>query len=442
MNKILNIYSYVKNKERAGDILKKNETHSSNKQNSNVKSDDYQQKKHELEMNQRDDAEQSHTSLNKQTLNSSQTRESIAYDFIDYEDDYDIIEKNDILSDNMHNSKQSTSDYGLNNQRTSENFQYNRSISMNIDNHQSEIANIQRRKSLQMNLEIDTNKSREYPNNKSIIKDFQENNLLPIESMNNNSDKQISQLEEFEEKKIKCDHYSPIFRLVEPTCEGIRSRIDLLGELISCNKVDSIDEMYDEMKEIIAATERNDRFQSDLYGKRLLELTTAVRSNLNIDLYNLDVEIQRQFGLYSVEVTGDGLQKPDVYHSELREGAILQVLNDIPYYSTVLRPGEKVSEKELKDWVNSMADPNTYGDEMANIAVADRYHIQLIIFRAGELLTVVNPRDGYVKHTAFLINVGTHYKALVPRCELEEARRNSERLSKHNKLNLLSTSTN
>ncbi|CAF2860486.1 unnamed protein product [Rotaria sp. Silwood2] len=210
MNKILNIYSYVKNKERAGDILKKNETHSSNKQNSNVKSDDYQQKKHELEMNQRDDAEQSHTSLNKQTLNSSQTRESIAYDFIDYEDDYDIIEKNDILSDNMHNSKQSTSDYGLNNQRTSENFQYNRSISMNIDNHQSEIPNIQRRKSLQMNLEIDTNKSREYPNNKSIIKDFQENNLLPIESMNNNSDKQISQLEEFEEKKIKCDHYSPV----------------------------------------------------------------------------------------------------------------------------------------------------------------------------------------------------------------------------------------
>ncbi|CAF3079850.1 unnamed protein product [Rotaria sp. Silwood2] len=194
------------------------------------------------------------------------------------------------------------------------------------------------------------------------------------------------------------------------------------------------------MKEIIAATERNDRFQSDLYGKRLLELTTAAKSNLNIDLYNLDVEIQRQFGLYSVEVTGDG--QPDVYHSELREGAILQVLNDIPYYSTVLRPGEKVSEKELKDWVNSMADPNTYGDEMANIAVADRYHIQLVIFRAGELLTVVNPCDGYVKHTAFLINVGTHYKALVPRCELEEARRNSERLSKHNKLNLLSTSTN
>jgi hypothetical protein len=34
-----------------------------------------------------------------------------------------------------------------------------------------------------------------------------------------------------------------------------------------------------------------------------------------------------------------------------------------------------------------MYDPNTYGDEMANIAVADRYHIQLIIFRDGELLT-------------------------------------------------------
>ncbi|CAF3938014.1 unnamed protein product, partial [Rotaria sordida] len=98
--------------------------------------------------------------------------------------------------------------------------------------------------------------------------------------------------------------------------------------------------------------------------------------------------------------------------------------------STVLRPGDKVSEKELINWAQTMDDPTTYGDEMANIAVADRYHIQLVIFRAGELLTVVNPRDGHVEHTAFLVNVGTHYKALVSWYELEEARRNSERLQK------------
>ncbi|CAF1466882.1 unnamed protein product [Rotaria sordida] len=197
------------------------------------------------------------------------------------------------------------------------------------------------------------------------------------------------------------------------------------------------------MKEIIAATERNDRFQSDLDGKRLLQLTTAARSNLNIDLYNLDVELQRQFELHSVEVTGDGacafratlisgLQQPDVFHSELRERAIEQVLSDIDYYSTVSRPGEKVSENELRDWAKSMADPNTYGDEMANMAIADRYHIQLVIFRAGELLTVVDPRDGNVEHRVFLVNVGTHYKALLPRSELEMARKNSEHLSKQN----------
>jgi len=124
------------------------------------------------------------------------------------------------------------------------------------------------------------------------------------------------------------------------------------------------------------------------------------------------------------------MQKPDCFHSELRENAIQQVWNDTPYYSTVLRPGDKVTEQELKDWADSMVDANTYGDEMANIAVADRYHIQLVIFRAGELLTVVNPRDGRVKCTAFLVNVGTHYKALVPRHELENARSNSERLCK------------
>jgi hypothetical protein len=124
------------------------------------------------------------------------------------------------------------------------------------------------------------------------------------------------------------------------------------------------------------------------------------------------------------------MQQPDVYHSELRAKAIQQVLSDRSYYSTVLRPGDKVSSKELDDWVQAMDNANTYGDEMANIAVADRYHIQLVIFRAGELLTVVNPRDGLIERTAFLVNVGTHYKALVSKSELDQARKNSERLHK------------
>jgi hypothetical protein len=125
-----------------------------------------------------------------------------------------------------------------------------------------------------------------------------------------------------------------------------------------------------------------------------------------------------------------GMHQPDLYHSEMREKAIRQVLNDTSYYSTVLRPGDKVDKKELEDWAQAMYDPNTYGDEMANIAVADRYHTQLVIFRAGELLTVVNPRDELVEQTAFLVNVGTHYKALVSKNELDQARKNSERLCK------------
>ena len=63
------------------------------------------------------------------------------------------------------------------------------------------------------------------------------------------------------------------------------------------------------MAQIIAATERNERFQAGPEGQRLLQLTTIAKSNLNIDLSNLDAEIQRQFGLYSVEVTGDGVRE-------------------------------------------------------------------------------------------------------------------------------------
>ncbi|CAF5166440.1 unnamed protein product, partial [Rotaria sp. Silwood1] len=88
----------------------------------------------------------------------------------------------------------------------------------------------------------------------------------------------------------------------------IRERVQLLGELITSNKLDSIPDVYDEMAYTIAATERNERLQAGPDGKHLLQLTTAVKSNLNIDLYNLDIELQRQFGLYSVEVTGDGVR--------------------------------------------------------------------------------------------------------------------------------------
>ncbi len=99
-----------------------------------------------------------------------------------------------------------------------------------------------------------------------------------------------------------------VSRLLEPTCEGIRERIELLGELIIRKKLDVVPDAYDEMAQIVAATERNERLKAGPDGKRLLELTTEARSNLNIDLHNLDAELQRQFGLYSVEVTGDGVR--------------------------------------------------------------------------------------------------------------------------------------
>ncbi|CAF1418781.1 unnamed protein product [Adineta ricciae] len=232
-----------------------------------------------------------------------------------------------------------------------------------------------------------------------------------------------------------------IIGLIEPSCEGIRERVELLGDLLKIDKLNSISDVYDEMAQIIANMERNQRLQVGPDGECLLQLATAAKSNRNIDLYNFDNEIQRQFGLYSVEVIGDGscafrailisgMKKPDRSYKELREQAIQQVLQNVLYYSTVLRPGETASEKEIEAWATSMADTYTYADELANIAVADRYHVQLVIFRAGELLTVINPRDEHVECTAFLVNVGTHYKALVSRNELNDAQKNSERLHK------------
>ncbi|CAF3982817.1 unnamed protein product [Rotaria magnacalcarata] len=382
------------------------------------------------------DVEQSDSTVKKGKLQSFNSIVPTAGNFGVNEYDYDTIE-----IDNLRN-KHLISGNVLDNEQAAEKRQYQRSISMNPESQQSRIPNMQKRKSLQMAFQNDDEKSEEFPNNVSSFKDLEEYKSTQLYPTSNNTKNSISKSDQSEESKIKCNYHSSVSRLLEPTCEGIRSRIELLGELITSKKLDSIPDVYDEMAQIIASTERNERFMTGVDGKRLLELTTTAKSNLNIDLHNLDLEIQRQFGLYSVEVTGDGacafratlisgLQQPDLYQSELREKAIRHVLNDISYYSTVLRPGEKVSEQELKNWAYSMADSNTYGDEMANIAVADLYHIQLVIFRAGELLTVVNPRDGHVEHTAFLVNVGTHYKALVTVYELDEARRNSERISKH-----------
>ncbi|CAF1515422.1 unnamed protein product [Adineta ricciae] len=239
----------------------------------------------------------------------------------------------------------------------------------------------------------------------------------------------------------KCEDKAIEGSIIEPSCEGIRERVELLGDLLKIDKLNSISDVYDEMAQILANIERNQRLQVGPDGECLLQLATAAKSNRNIDLYNFDNEIQRQFGLYSVEVIGDGscafrailisgMKKPDRSYKELREQAIQQVLQNVLYYSTVLRPGETASEKEIEAWATSMADPYTYADELANIALADRYHVQLVIFRAGELLTVINPRDEHVECTAFLVNVGTHYKALVSRNELDDAQRNSERLHK------------
>ncbi|CAF1591277.1 unnamed protein product [Rotaria sp. Silwood1] len=424
------------NEEPNGYFLKSNQTDSNDKKNIKRNLDNKQLQDDQIDSHQRYN-EQSNSFPNNENVHSLKSTRSVVNSSTDMEHDYVSIPNSQILSDEMLKKPQ-TSNNKLKNDETIDKFQYNRSISLNPEYHQSQEANLHKRTSLTINLQNTRDQSRESIKNKTIIKHIQENNLLSIESTNNNNKLNT---EQYEQTKPISDDYSPIRRLLEPNCAGIRSRIELLGQLISSKKLDSIPNEYDQMKDIIAAIERNDRFQSDSDGKYLHHLTNAAKSNLNSDLNNLDDEIHRQFGLHSVEVTGDGacafratlisgLHKPDVYHSELRERAIQQVLNNIDYYSTVLRPGEKVSEKELKDWANSMADPNTYGDEMANMAIVDKYHIQLVIFRAGELLTVVNPRDGYVEHTAFLVNVGTHYKALVPGYELEEARRNSERLSK------------
>lgn len=114
----------------------------------------------------------------------------------------------------------------------------------------------------------------------------------------------------------------------------------------------------------------------------------------------------------------------------MRKVVIKHVCDNRKYYKTVLRPGETVSDDEFDFWIKSMSDPQTYCDELALRAMADRCKMQLVIFRASELLVVINPRCGLVQTAAFLVNSGYHYKALVPQSEYIKACENSERLNK------------
>ena len=68
------------------------------------------------------------------------------------------------------------------------------------------------------------------------------------------------------------------------------------------------------MQKIIEAMERNERFRVGEDGETLLRFITIAKSNLNADLHKLDLELQRQFGLYSVEVTGDGVSLSLSHH--------------------------------------------------------------------------------------------------------------------------------
>lgn len=95
---------------------------------------------------------------------------------------------------------------------------------------------------------------------------------------------------------------------MRPDFEGVRSRIELLGDLLICDKLDHVPEIYDEMEHIIKGIERNERLQAGEDGERLLRISKAARSNLNVDLRKLDQELLRQFGLYAVEVIGDGVR--------------------------------------------------------------------------------------------------------------------------------------
>ena len=72
-------------------------------------------------------------------------------------------------------------------------------------------------------------------------------------------------------------------------------------------KVDAIPDCYDEMKAIELSIRRNAKIQAGPHGQTLLDLATAAVSNSNWDLNRFSAEIERQFGLHSVEVVGDGV---------------------------------------------------------------------------------------------------------------------------------------
>ena len=81
-----------------------------------------------------------------------------------------------------------------------------------------------------------------------------------------------------------------------------------MAELITIGKDAWMSDVYDETALIMVAIERNARLQSKADGQCLLAFSAAAVSNRNIDLARFDEEIERQFGLHSVEVTGDGVR--------------------------------------------------------------------------------------------------------------------------------------
>ena len=103
-------------------------------------------------------------------------------------------------------------------------------------------------------------------------------------------------------------HSCQVSRLLQQPLDGNRERIELLGRLLVTTKLDPVPDTYDETDQIVKAIDRNEQFQHGPDGQRLSKLAHAARSNLNKDIDEFCQEIQRQFGLYAVEVTGDGVR--------------------------------------------------------------------------------------------------------------------------------------
>ncbi|CAF4659052.1 unnamed protein product, partial [Rotaria sp. Silwood2] len=187
------------NEEHDGHTLHSNRTHSIIKNNIQRTSDDNQLQEDQINIHQHYD-EQSNSSLNNEKLHNSKNIQSVITNPIDNQHDYVIIENNQILSNEMQN-KQLISINRLKNDQTIDKSQYNRSISLNPAYSQSQEDKLHRRNSLTINLQNVRDESKESIHNKTIIKHIEENNLLSIESTNNNK---------LNIEQTKSDDYSPV----------------------------------------------------------------------------------------------------------------------------------------------------------------------------------------------------------------------------------------